>query len=614
MIIMVVFIVLLCPACVSDSEKTKSQGDVYKDYTFLIYMNGSDLESEHNAATTDLYEMMKVGTTDTTNVIIETGGTKRWKNHYIDPTQNQRWMVKKNNLEKLQDLGSKNMGVSNTLSDFLIWGTRNYPAKKIVLILWNHGGGSISGFGYDEKHNYDTLHLAELQKALKDAYIKTNTKLEVIGFDACLMASLETAAIVSPYANYLVGSTELEPANGWEYSSFLKQASERTLNGKELGQAIANGFFKDTIKSGVSDVSTLSVIDTEKISDLKTSFEKFITRANKDIYNNQSFNEFSRSVSRSENYGGQSPNEGYSNMIDLGDLARNLSDDYSQDKTKISEDVKEAVVYKVKGNAKSDSSGISVYFPYYNKEVIKYELPIYGNIGFSTIYNQFLQNYTEVAASDINEVALAKDNIDKEGDSYKLNIDTIDTKNVSQIRTVLGKKIDNNKIVLYGGSPTANYNEKKGQVKTKFDHKWISLNGHRIYACITRVQDNYTTYSIPVILNDEYVNIKVVWYRVGGEEGYYKIIGAWHGVIPDNMIVRKEIIKIKRGDKVQPILKEYDLRTKEEKSINGESFILEEEPKVSTNKLEGNGYVLGFCIDDYSLNQCYSEFVFVDHK
>jgi len=598
---------ILCSSCVSDEKR--SQDDLVKDYTFLIYMNGSDLESEHNAGTADLYEMMKVGTTDSINVVIETGGTKKWKNYYIDASQNQRWMVKKNDLEKLQDLGSKNMGVANTLSDFLVWGTRNYPAKKVVLILWNHGGGSISGFGYDEKHNYDTLLLVELQKALKDAYKLTNTKLEVIGFDACLMASLETASIVSPYANYLVGSTELEPANGWEYSSFLKEASETNLGGAELGKSIANGFFKDTIKYDVSDVATLSVIDTGKIPKLKTSFENFITRANEEIYDNQSFNELSGSISRSEYYGGQSPNEGYSNMIDLGDFARNLSDDYAQDKTEIIKNVEEAVVYKVKGDAKADSSGISIYFPYYDKDVIEYELPIYGTIGFSKTYNDFLKNYTDIAANDKNEVVLSDDNISKEGDRYKLNIDTTDTKNVSQACTVLGKKTDNNKVVLFGGSPTADYDDRTGEVVTQFDHKWISLNGHGIYACITRKQDEYTTYSIPVILNDEYVNIKVAWYGQEEGEGYYKILGAWHGVIPDNMIVRKEIIKLKIGDQVQPILKEYDLLTKEEKSIYGEVFILEEEPKVSAQELEGDGYVLGFCIDDYSLNQCYSEFI-----
>ncbi|WP_193708455.1 clostripain-related cysteine peptidase [Alkalibaculum sporogenes] len=604
-VFMLLLFTIVCLSCTNQGDRLKN--NELKEYTFLIYMNGSDLETEHGAGTSDLYEMMKAGTTDNINVVIETGGTKNWQNHYIDASQNQRWLVKKNNLEKLQDLGTKNMGVSSTLKDFLVWGVSNYPAQKHVLILWNHGGGSISGFGYDERHFYDTLLLVELEQALTDAMATTGVKLEMIGFDACLMATIETADVVAPFANYLVASTELEPAIGWEYSAFLKKASEEKLDGEMLGKEIADSFYKDTKKYGLNDTVTLSVIDTSRIGILKKSFENFIMKADEDIYDASVFNQISNTVSRAEYYGGQSPSEGYSNMIDLGDLASKLSDDYAQDKNDIVNNVNDAVVYQIKGKARGKSTGISVYFPYYNKENIEYELPVYGTIDFSEPYNDFLTRYTEVARNDTSEIEFASENINKEGNSYKANVKSSEMENVSQVRTVLGKKIDENKILLYGGSPSANYN--KGEINTEFDNKWLSINGNMVYSYVTRVEDDYITYSLPAVLNDEYVNIKVAWYADDGEDGYYKILGAWHGVIPESKIVRKEIIEVKQGDVIKPIFKEYNIDKKEAKSIEGKAFILLDDPEIIIKELDEEDLVLGFCIDDYSLNQCYSNFI-----
>ncbi len=66
------------------------------------------------------------------------------------------------------------------------------------LILWDHGGGAVSGFGYDEHSNNeeDTLTIDKLKKALKES----ETKFEFIGFDACLMANIETAYSIKYYA------------------------------------------------------------------------------------------------------------------------------------------------------------------------------------------------------------------------------------------------------------------------------------------------------------------------------------------------------------------------------------------------------------------------------
>jgi acetate kinase len=62
-------------------------------YTYMIFMNGSDLESESGAATADLQEMMTVGSSDKVNIVVETLGTSAWQTPDISNTANQRWLV-----------------------------------------------------------------------------------------------------------------------------------------------------------------------------------------------------------------------------------------------------------------------------------------------------------------------------------------------------------------------------------------------------------------------------------------------------------------------------------------------------------------------------------------
>lgn len=59
------------------------------------------------------------------------------------------------------------MGNPNTLVDFINYAYKNYKAEKYSLILWDHGGGPIYGYGYDEYNKLDSLTLIELKDALE---------------------------------------------------------------------------------------------------------------------------------------------------------------------------------------------------------------------------------------------------------------------------------------------------------------------------------------------------------------------------------------------------------------------------------------------------------------
>ena len=61
----------------------------------------------------------------------------------------------------------------------------------------------FQGYGYDEKYpGQGSMTLDEINTALENAGVK----FDFIGFDACLMATAETALVCSEYADYMIAS------------------------------------------------------------------------------------------------------------------------------------------------------------------------------------------------------------------------------------------------------------------------------------------------------------------------------------------------------------------------------------------------------------------------
>ena len=86
------------------------------------------------------------------------------------------------------------------------YGVQHYPAERMGVILWDHGSGSINGVCFDEQYEYDSLSVAEMAAAFDRVYDSMTDRFEFIGFDACLMSTLEVANQLVPYARYLYGN------------------------------------------------------------------------------------------------------------------------------------------------------------------------------------------------------------------------------------------------------------------------------------------------------------------------------------------------------------------------------------------------------------------------
>ncbi len=248
----------------AQKKYTQILGNGKDTVTIMVYMCGTDLESKHGMATSDLQEMMAANLGENINLLVYTGGCTDWRNNVISSRTNQIYQIKNGNLIcHVENAGQESMTNPDTLTGFIQWCKEHFPANRNELIFWDHGGGSVSGYGYDQKYpRSGSMNLAGISQALQ----KAGMTFDFIGFDACLMATAENALMLTKYGDYLIASEETEPGVGWYYTDWLtafgKNPSMSTI---ELGKQIADDFVDTCAKKCRGQKTTLSVVDLAEL-------------------------------------------------------------------------------------------------------------------------------------------------------------------------------------------------------------------------------------------------------------------------------------------------------------------------------------------------------------
>lgn len=159
-----------------DGNKTSEN----KGWSVFMYLCGTDLESDKNgAASSNIDEILQASLNSNIKYYIQTGGTNNWEDSRINPEKSQRFIVENGDLLLVDEFELQNMGEEKTFEDFLRYGLENYSSDKNAVIIWNHGGGSMSGVAFDERFNFDSLKLSEMSEAFENV----NSKFEFVGFD-----------------------------------------------------------------------------------------------------------------------------------------------------------------------------------------------------------------------------------------------------------------------------------------------------------------------------------------------------------------------------------------------------------------------------------------------
>lgn len=399
-VLLMAALVAVFPAGVTEVSASSIKTDE-ETWAIYWYICGSDLETDGGCATKDICEMWEVELPDNATVVIQTGGSEEWWLNTVDSDNMYRLEYTGEDLNVVERVKNASMGDPNTLVDFLEFCENNYPADKKMLIFWDHGGGSGSGVCFDELFDDDGLTLEELQLALETVYGEgdpLNPSFDIIGFDACLMATIDVASVCYGYADYLVASQEYEPGIGWDYTGIMNAiAMNPGITGEELGIAICDTYFAACKKSTVASMATLSVLSLANIAPVVyviDSVGQMGVAIALDYSPSTFFASYGRGARSAEYYSDSGPE-----MVDLVDLVENNSALFGFINDYMTSAMENFVVYNVTGSYRSNSHGVSVYFPY------KMNDEHYENFYHATASQGFLYMYEMLMWGELNAMA-----------------------------------------------------------------------------------------------------------------------------------------------------------------------------------------------------------------
>ena len=359
--------------------------------TIMVYMCGADLESQNGMATSDLKEMLNAKLSDNVNLIVFTGGARRWQNNVVDSKVNQIYQIKNGSLTRLvSDGGNASMTNPGTLASFIKFGKENFPANRMCLIFWDHGGGSISGYGYDERYGSgQTMTLAGINEALKNGGVK----FDFIGFDTCLLATLENGLMLSQYADYMIASEETEPGVGWYYTNWLSKVSSNTsMNTVQIGKTIVDDFVEVCDRQCRGQATTLSVTDlAELAATVPTELKDFSVETN-ELIQNKEYKKVSSARGKTREFASSTKID----QIDLVHFAKNMG---TAEGKQLADALQGAVKYNRTGGGISNAYGLSIYFPYKKTGKVSQIVSTYKAIGMSDEYTRCIQEFASLEVS-----------------------------------------------------------------------------------------------------------------------------------------------------------------------------------------------------------------------
>ncbi|MEH2565026.1 clostripain-related cysteine peptidase [Bradyrhizobium sp. AZCC 2289] len=300
------FLVLTAPIAVSAEPDRASA----REWTVMIYMNGkNNLEQD---ALNNFHAMASVGGSDKVALAAELGrpstpkgGDGNWAGVYRFLIDKDMAPQPRAAIEKVPAGAASDMGRPEVLSDFIRWAKGRYPAKRYMLIVWNHGQGyrlmlamlavrkatavtgavptkipiptpgrgAIGGFRAvsSDQDTGSILYNADVQRAIA-ANFEGSDKLDVVGFDACLMSMMETAYALQRSSKVMIASEELEPGDGWQYAKWVSElVSSPTMSAADLGSKIVDSY---RTHYGNSYYTTLSALDLSHIGEAASEMTK----------------------------------------------------------------------------------------------------------------------------------------------------------------------------------------------------------------------------------------------------------------------------------------------------------------------------------------------------
>ena len=566
--ISVALAVCIVSSCGSASivfEKGTAKPATGATWTVLMYLCGGTTSDDIINETFN--ELTSTDYSENINIIVETGGKQEWGTHGIDTDYNQRFLMQKQSMFLAAQTAAKNMASSDVLTDFIMWGIANYPAEHYMLIVNGQGGGAMRGAAIDAKTG-DILTVEDVTVALS----MTGRQFDMVAFDSSFMSSIETAAQLAPYAQYMVASEDIMCPYGFDYAAignYLVNNPDTSV--ADVGKAICDSYFTKCDKYGFSQTATLAVTDLSRASELIQAFDGMagmMSFAMDDFGNGA---RMQRALTYAEHAGAQSPNEGYTDMVDIKNMAETIQGDMGTTADLLTSVMDEIVTYSVNGAARPYVKGLGVYYPLSGTtDSINRYTTVFPSHNYLTYARKVSINaQTELGAGEVDYNSTPSyyeygDNLynlhlypfknsdgcyelDTEGEmlvvrDVYLDIYSHDSKTGESYKIGTKYNIDGD---LNGTLFT-----------TAFPTKAMHINGHNVYAKRVEKGFGFDIYSVPVLLNGERANIRIS-HTYNDYENTYKVLGVWSGIDPATGLDSRDFRLLKTGDKITPLFELY---------------------------------------------------------
>ena len=360
--------------------------------TVMIYMCGADLESKNRQGTSTMNEINRASgiNTDQVNAVALLGGSASWALGY-DSSKLTLVQLGGRRTEVIEELPQSYMSDPATLTAFLERCYADYPADEYYLVIWNHGGGPNLGMCHDFWSN-ETLSTQGLADALAASPF-AERKLNGILFNACLMDSMEIAALVAPYADYMVATEESMYGMNYSWLGTLDTATPYDALVKLVDDTFTfNGEVYD--RQGDDVINTVSLIDLGKMDAVVAAMDAFFTGLAPKV-DDVNFTAMSGQRRDSAAFGmGESGGNSCYDLVDLGSLVTNLSDYAPAEAEALLSAVREAVPYV--RTSDEGCYGMTVYHPFYNKDHAPAWMTTHNTLAVSGGFDGYLQRFSSI--------------------------------------------------------------------------------------------------------------------------------------------------------------------------------------------------------------------------
>lgn len=430
------------------TKRVTKKAATRKRWTLMLYLAGdNNLDA---AGAVDIGELKRVGSSDDVNLLAQfdrAGSQAKTMRYYLR---------KGTSLAKdaVQSLGETNMGDPRVLEGFLTWGLDNYAAEHYLVVLWNHGSGwddtnvyvdgeafgstpppvtrkgsvitgrsrrrgavpmavaragvkrarralfstsvaqiaTTRAIAFDDQAQ-DFLDNVEMKRVLSSVTRRLGRKIDILGFDACLMSMAEIAYQVRGLVDFTVGSEQTEPNDGWPYDGICKAlASRPTMTPAELAKQVVAQYLRSY---GNSENVTLAATQLSQVPAVASSIDQLAKALVAALDQGNGIAPIVAARQQVREY--EPPYDEYVDLVDLADLlAGNVRTSGAMSACKAVKDaVRKAVIASgSKGPNVVHSNGLSVYFPKRKKSSLYKTLDFAKRNSWASFLDLYLERAT----------------------------------------------------------------------------------------------------------------------------------------------------------------------------------------------------------------------------